>query len=287
MINLRDIESYADYIAYTYEDLPQQIIERSAGTLAPQTSDVATVLSAGTEWLFEYTKQFQPQTGNILCGAKWFVYGRDRGDGIFTNHVAAEINEKIIVLNRAFRNHNPADQGYDDEIATVNRRLAARNGEHTKITERHLSLPEAIGKAYYWRFDGLDVPLSPAVGIYSRLLPFPIGRPWQAIDNYLSDIRMKNKLSQIYDQFPGAEPKRKADLCTNLMIFLDARPGLKGKKGEVLFVKNHKQDGKIYCIRDGDISNIMVLKKPQMAIDEYCSYILTDNEKNFSFTEYT
>jgi len=70
-------------------------------------------------------------------------------------------------------------------------------------------------------------------------------------------------------------------------MFLDSRPTLRGKEGDVLFVKNHIQDGVIYHIKDADIENMRILSEPAEAIDRYCEHVLLEKPGRFDFLPYT
>ncbi|RUO31137.1 hypothetical protein [Aliidiomarina soli] len=294
MITFEDIEDFSSFIATTPEELPSRvlyILEQGLGGY--RRGDYLTALEKGAEWLFEYTSKHQPLTGDILSKGKLFLYGRpaERWDKTNPNddyyfNCGLEINNFILGVYRSPIGRNPDDANYRDNIEKGNVNLTKKWGKPTVCEERHLSLPFEISQSYYGRFDGLNIPESPAQGIYTRLLPFPIKRPWQSIDGYLSKLRLKKKLELLHEWFPDCQPKRKSDPYNKLMIFLDTRPTLSGKEGDVFFVKNHIQDGVIYYIRDGDIDNLMVLIEPVEAIDKYCHHVLMRREGRFDFMPY-
>jgi hypothetical protein len=294
MITLADIEHFSSFVSTKLDDLPSRVIDKLEQKVGCcRCGDYITALNNGAEWLFEYTAKYQPLTGNILSQGKLFLYGRPAERWDKTNpdddyflHCGLELNGFVLGVYRNPIGENPDDAGYRANIERINQNLTRKWGKPTVSEERHLSLPFEISQAYYSRFDGLNVPLTAAQGIYTRLLPFPIHRPWQSIDGYLSQIRLKNKLELVHEWFPGCQPKRKSDPYTKLMIFLDTRPTLGGKEGDVFFVKNHIQDGVIYYIRDGDIDNLMVLNEPAEAIDQYCHHVLMRDERRFDFMPY-
>ncbi|MDT3722302.1 hypothetical protein [Pseudomonas oryzihabitans] len=236
--------------------------------------DVYTPLEKGIDWLFELTRKHQPRTGNILVGGNIFAWYDLNGGEYSTAKLGLDLNNKVIVVGRSHHRRNPSDNEFNDF------RFAK---------ERYDSLPLSIREAYYCRFDGLDIPDSPAVGIYSRLLPFHIGRPWQSWDGYLEEFKgyRKKYLPWLEERIPGVLPARKSSPCTNFMMFLDSRPTLRGKEGDVLFVKNHIQDGVIYHIKDADIENIRILSEPAEAIDRYCEHVLLEKPGRFDFLPYT
>ncbi|GAA0660132.1 hypothetical protein [Rheinheimera tangshanensis] len=291
-MTIDDVKNYSDFFAENISDLPENVfglLENSNNGV----SDYLTPMELGAQWLFEFTKDSQPLTGSLLQSSELFIYGRqsERWDGTTPNneyhiHLGAEINNQIVIIGRKSLGWNPDDGTYSETIARINANLTKTWGRPISKVERHLSLPTPISKAYYHRLDGLDIPLSPAVGIYSRLLPFPINRPWETIDSYLASLKLKSKLDLIHDWFPRCKPERKSAPYTNLMIFLDTRPALSGKEGDVFFVKNHIQDGTIYYIRDGNIDNLMVLNEPVEAIDKYCHHVLMRDERRFDFMPY-
>jgi hypothetical protein len=141
--------------------------------------------------------------------------------------------------------------------------------------------------AYYHRIDGLGVPNSESLGPFTRVLPYPISRPWQSVDGYLSDLKLKSKLLPIIEEMiPNVKPERKGSSYTKFMMFLNSWGSFTGNKktdGDHLFVKNHVQDGVVYYIRDADVANMMILADPVEAIDRYCEHVLLRKEERFDF----
>lgn len=236
--------------------------------------DVYTPIEKGKDWLFGLTSKHQPRVGEILLSGSMFIRYDIGGGEYATPKLGLDLGDKVVVVGRRHKNRNPSDLGF----------------ERFKLgKERCDSLPLPIREAYYCRFDGLDIPDDPVISIYSRLLPFHIGRPWQSWDGYLEEFRgyKKRYLSWLEERFPGVLPARKDNPCTNFMMFLDSRPTLRGKEGDVLFVKNHIQDGVIYHIKDADIENMRILSEPAEAIDRYCEHVLLEKPGRFDFLPYT
>lgn len=282
-----EIITDSEFVAYNLDQLPKEVLKQCDGEF-DRRGDLVTGLSEGVDWLFELTRKYQPRTGNILTNSECFIFGykTDSRQKSYLFHLATEINDQVVCIGRQFRGYNPSDYDYQKNIEKTNTHLTNKWGKTMITTERYLSLPEPIRMAYYYRFDGLNVPLTSSVGIYSRLLPFPIMRPWDTIDNYLAGVNSSNKLSLINDIFPDAQPKKKSSPYINLMIFLDTRPNLSGKQGDIFFIKNHIQDGIIYYIKDADVDNLMILSEPIEALDRYCEHILLRKEGIFNFLPY-
>lgn len=141
--------------------------------------------------------------------------------------------------------------------------------------------------AYYHRIDGLNVPDSAEFGPFTQILPYPVSRPWEAIDGYLGDLRLKKKLlPMVEEMIPGIRPEKKDMPYTKFMMFLNSWGSFIGKNrtnGDHLFVKNHVQDGIVYYIRDADVANMMILADPAEAIDRYCEHVLLRKEERFDF----
>ena len=233
--------------------------------------DFYTPLEKGKEWLFELTLKFQPRTAKILVAGELFIrFSPEYG----VANLCLDLNDKIIVVGRHHANRNPSDENFS----------RFRLGR-----ERYESLPLMIRESYYCRFDGLDIPDSAAVGVHSRLLPFPIGRPWQSWDGYLEEFKgyKKTYIPWLEERILNVRPDRKGAPYNKFMMFLDSRPTLRGKEGDVLFVKNHIQDGVIYHIKDADIENMRILSEPVEAIDRYCEHVLLEKPGRFDFLPYT
>lgn len=242
-----------------------------------QRTDVLTPLKLGKEWLFELTKQHQPRAARLLLeGSELLVTCGFDGDWYTTLELAMECHGKCIDIERRSYGNNRSDPDWEKNCFK---------------NERYFSLPEPIRLAYYHRFDGLSIPKGPVSGIYTRLLPFPIGRPWESFDGYLKSIRIpftkqEAWYSWLEERIPGVRPDKKGKPFTKFMMFLDTRPTLIEKPGTVLFVKNHIQDGVIYAIHDGDVANMQILAEPAEAIDRYCEQVLLKNDCDFDFRPY-
>lgn len=242
-------------------------------------SDVFTPLKLGKKWLFQLTCQYQPRTGLALMQGGQLVVTGDRVDetpaGYQYVDLSMECGGKRISVVRGCWGDNHSDCTW----------------QKISNDERYLSLPEPIRMAYYHRFDGLDIPKGQVAGINSRLLPFPIGRPWQSFDGYLKSIGIPFSQQEVWYQWAIergllVRPRFKGDPFTSLMVFLDTRPTLQGRLGTVLLVKNHVQDGVIYVVVDGDLESMMILAEPAEAVDRYCEGVLLDNNYAFNFGPY-
>lgn len=237
--------------------------------------DYLTPMEKGKEWLFELTVGYQPRTGALLekAGPLWIR----EFPGKFPSalDMGVTLGDCVVLIYRDFRGYNPSDEAFREYCPTGGRAY---------------SLPEPIRRAYYERFDGLDIPIGGHRKPATQLLPFPRGRPWVSWDVYLEQFRgYKGKyLDWLKERIPNVAPKRKSDRWTNFMMFLDTRPlGDKGKEGDVLFVKNHIQDGVIYHIKDADIENMRILEFSAEAIDSYCEHILLQKSGRFDFMPFT
>ena len=236
--------------------------------------DYLTPIERGKEWLLELTVQFQPKTGKLLhdSGPLWI---RELPNQPPMLHMGLTVGNSVVLMYRRLRGLNAGDENLD---------------ETAQAGARQYSLPDPIRSAYYERYDGLNMPGRVYPGPSTQLLPFPIGRPWVSWDVYLEKFRgYKGKyLDWLKERIPNVAPKRKSDRWTNFMMFLDTRPlGDKGKEGDVLFVKNHIQDGVIYHIKDADIENMRILEFSAEAIDSYCEHILLQKSGRFDFMPFT
>jgi len=277
------IDDYANYIEKkdgliwkNIDEICPEIIDAIFKEKVKPKYDYATPLDKGKSWLYELTLKYQPKTAQLLLEGGDLLLSYERtiyGNIILT--LFQECQGKILQICRRFYNDNPGDPGFDG------------NRKSSK-TFRFESLPSKISSAYYHRFDGLNIPLRASIGVSSRILPFPISRPWQSIDGYLGGLRLSKKyLPLIEERIPGVRPKTKGAPYTNFMMFLDTRPKSSGKKGDVLFVKNHVQDGLVYHIKDAEIENMRILSEPEKAIDLYCEQVLLKNNSQFDFLPYT
>lgn len=269
------VDKASDYVVWERpeevpDDFKRRIFEKQESNLS--IVDVYTPLSKGKDWLLELTSKYQPRTGFILMQGRLAVRCKLGAEKWSCAELFISIGKKVVVVGRRHAGRNPSDINF-----------------HRFNTERYESLPEEIREAYYCRFDGLNIPETATIGIYSRLLPFHIGRPWQSWDGYLEEFRgyKKKYLPWLEERIPNVRPDRKGAPYNKFMMFLDSRPTLRGKEGDVLFVKNHIQDGVIYHIKDADIENMRILSEPVEAIDRYCEHVLLEKPGRFDFLPYT
>ncbi len=291
-VTRKEFLSHKDIIALwtRSEDIPADVKHR---IFDPEGSgyDYYTPLAKGKEWLFELTCKHQPRTGALLMqGGPLFVRVR-AGDAVsLLLDMGLEVHGKVILIRRGFWQYNPDDPGYQAQIERVNANLTKNWGRPMKSEERHLSLPLPIREAYYFRFDGMSIPAKPISGPFERLLPFPIGRPWQSWDHYLENLRgyKKKYIPWLEERIPGIKKPFNARAYTSFMMFMAAGPNPAGKEGDVFFVKNAEgmQDGVIYHIKDADIENMRILTEPAEAIDRYCEHMLLEKEGRFDFLPY-
>lgn len=267
-------DSHKKEVYTSCDDIPPWLREAIFGSnVSGRVDDYYTPLKNGKEWLFELTKKFQPRTGSLLLSDGELYVRKIMVSGDPLLFMMLEVQGKVVLVNRSFYGSHFDDASYQ---------------EKRRPPERCESLPPAIRDAYYSRFDGLNIPTTPSVGIYTRLLPFPVHRPWQSWDGYLEEFRgyKKKYLPWLEERIPNVKPDSKYDVYTKFMMFLDTRPDLKGKEGDVFFVKNHIQDGVIYHIKDADIENMRILENPEEAIDRYCEHVLLEKEGRFDFLQY-
>lgn len=235
--------------------------------------DYFTPLNKGKAWLFELTAKHQPLTAAALqAGGELCLRCVTLDDGGLELALCMESSAQTVVISRGFSGMNASDESY----------MKPRE-------DRSLSLPLALREAYYTRFDGLDMPENTWLGIHTRLLPFPIYRPWVSWDRFLEAFKgyKSQYLAWLEARIPGVTPQRKNAPWTNFMAFLDTRPTLSGKEGDVLFVKNHVQDGVVYWVCDADIENMRVLADPVAALDHYCEHVLLGRAGRFDFMPYS
>lgn len=259
-----------DSRAYSsYDELPNALV---AQVMSGNGRDGVSLLRYGKEWAYEFMELHQPRTAEILLNASDFtLLHQDSWAGPLL-HVIQEVEGQIVEVCRQTFASNPDDNGPD--------RLRYK-------WERSLSLPEDIRFAYYHRIDGLNIPRSVGFGPFTRMLPYPISRPWESIDDYLGNLRLKKKLlPMVEEMIPGIKPDEKDMAYTNFMMFLNSWGSFTANKrtdGDHLFVKNHISDGVIYYIRDADVANMMILAEPTIAIDSYCEHVLLRKEGRFDF----
>jgi hypothetical protein len=256
-----------------YQRVPKSLADLS---LSGKNPDVLTPLKNGEAWTFEYVEKFQPRTYKTLISSGHFYFISRRGSAPFSDgyqtKLIMEVHGQAIEIVRQRYGFNPSDETFP---------VKAYAGK------RALSIPEPIRMAYYHRIDGMGVPDSVGMGPFTRILPYPVSRPWQSIDGYLGDLRLKKKLLPIVEEMiPGIKPDHKDDTYTNFMMFLSSWGSFTGKKkidGDHLFVKNHVQDGVVYYIRDADVANMTIIADPAEAIDRYCEHVLLRKEERFDF----
>ncbi|MDR6634243.1 hypothetical protein J2X72_003053 [Phyllobacterium sp. 1468] len=271
------------------EDVPDSIKK----TIFEQhrTHDYYTPLAKGKEWLFELTCRHQPRTGALLMQGGPLFVRVSRGSAVpYLFDMGLEMRGKVVLMKRSSFNNNPSDAGYQALLDQISAHISKRDGYPRKAEDRYRSLPPAIGAAYYNRFDGLNIPEDSVAGIYTRLLPYPIYRPWESFDGYLSACGRgykKKYIPWLEERIPGMGPTKGLSSYINFMMFMYA-PGEPGpRKGDAFFVKNNIQDGVIYHIKDADNENMRILSEPAEAIDRYCEHVLLEKEWRFDFLPYT
>lgn len=240
----------------------------------PHAPDVFTPLKHGKEWLFEYTRQFQPRTAQcLLNGEELFICGEMPG-AIPQMSLYVEVNGLLLVIGV-----NSKDASPDNSTFNI------------RFNNRFLSLPEEISKAYYFRFDGIGIEAFPQPLGNGKFLPCPSSSAWSAVDGFLAQHHLrKQMLPVLREKIPGLDYKTKIPPQTwgsKFMSFLETPPenGI-CRKFDALFVKNHIQDGVIYLVHDLDVENMMTLHSPAEAIDRYCEHILTRAEGRFDFLQF-
>ena len=285
-----EIREYVDYVFSSYDELTEEFRSPTYsmdGRTRNLDYDLVSLLKNGKEWAFEHTLKFQPRTAHQLLSGSSFELTAKFATDSYVTHLVQVVNGQIVEIRRDFLDSNPDDAGYRARIERINSNLTKRWGYPRSTTERHLSLPEPIRMAYYHRIDGLNISDSRAIGPFTRILPYPIGRPWQSIDGYLGDLRLKKKLLPVIEEMiPGVKHEDKDMPYINFMMFLNSWGSFIGKKrtdGDHLFVKNHMQDGVVYYIRDADVAGMTILADPGEAVDRYCEHVLLRKEERFDF----
>jgi hypothetical protein len=286
---LDEMKARADWFITKPADIPgflhQHIHNPPEGVVTK--SDVLTPFLKGKEWLYEETAQFQPRTGKLLLeGSQLYIIIRkvyDTPEGMVAKdeaqvrgtivYLIQEVNGMVVHIPRQFLGSNISDPTWKP----------SKWQDGTPAPQRQQSFCIELTKAYYTKFDGLSIPSTSAIGIESRLLPLKSNGGWESVNRYLEQLRLKKKHISLIEEFiPDIKPKRKYDNHTNFMSFLDTRP----LGDEVFFVKNHIQDGVIYCLKKGDVPNMQILNNPIEAIDLYCEHILLRREGKFDFTPF-
>ncbi|HHL43047.1 MAG TPA: hypothetical protein ENJ42_05470 [Hellea balneolensis] len=282
IITLKDIKEYNDLWYSSAQEVDPAVLEG-------HWRDVLTPFAKGKDWLYELTLQHQQRTGQLLMNGGELGLGCKLHDGTlslsYICYLFQEVQGQVIEIPRMFKGGNPSDPDYQDRIDRVNAKLTKERGYTVKLNERHLSLPEPIRLAYYHRFNGLNIPNHPAIGICPQILPYPTNS-WDPIENLLGDLRLKKKYLPLIDEmFPDTMPEAK-DLGYEFRAFLNSWGSFIGKKrtdGDQLFVKTKGRDGVVYYLRDADVPNLMVLTDPAEAIDQYCEFHLLRKEGRFDF----
>ena len=273
-------EAFANYPSATglwfeAKDIPQDLqtlMMRDASGFS-SFPDYLTPLKKGKVWLFDLLRVHQPRTGSALQGGgELFIRSTVSESGSLNFSLGMRLSDRVVLFGRDFCGMNPTDEDYSRPVEA-----------------RAYSLPEPLRLAYYARFDGLNIPDSEAIGIATRLLPFPVNRPWTSWNRYLEEFKGYKGiyLTWLAERIPGVAPQRKGAPWTNFMAFLDTRPTLSGKEGDVLFVKNHIQDGVVYWVCGADIENMRVLADPVAALDLYCEHVLLGRAGRFDFTPFS
>lgn len=282
---LTEAEFFAEDWTTVYREgdaIPDAILRDVFGQVAVERCkrDLVTPLLKGKEWLFEQTCKYQPRTGKLLMeGGPLFLrhtlidFKRDR----YLLKLGLEVQGKVVLMARDFWNGNPSDPDY---------KCSGRNNRG--------SLPEGVSKAYYSRFDGLNIPPEPTTGIRSYLLPREITN-WSPVDRCLEDFRgAKKKYLPWFDEhFPHLKPKFKKDPRYGFREILNTRPfvdpyGEKPQhKAEVesLFVKHDPPDKIVYYVKDGKLDEMRILENPEDVYDRYCEHILLNKTTKFDFFE--
>lgn len=265
-MKLSDLKSnYKTSCVYdSVKNIPNNVIEKT------YYGDFLTPLKNGKQWLYEYTLRYQPKMAKVLLNSNELLilsYVDDTGY-IFV-FLLQEISNRILRIERNGYGYNP-----DDKIFKINYRPPVL----------YESLPKEIQYSYYYRFNGLDIITNNFFSTQKYLLPRSTNN-WESIDKYLGKLKLKKYLSWFEEKFPKIKPIHKYDFY-KLKIFLDTRPTLSGKEGDVFFVNTATQDGTIYYIKDADIENMYILTNYLEAIDGYCEHILLNKDGRFDFMPY-
>lgn len=268
---LADVKSFI--VSNKAAKFPKQVKKELLGN---RWFDIYTPILKGKEWLYSYMKQYQPKTAKILLEAGDLYFSVAFSDcGGYLSSLIQEVNGMLINIQRRRLGVHPWDEWYI-------------HGKD-ELWERTASLPVEIEKAYYYNFSGFGIPCERFIDT-GRFLLESFGSGFQAIDDYLWSLRMKKKYLSFFEELiPDLTPGR---WCNNFcfypfIAFLDTRETVYKKKWDVLFVKLHIQDGKIYYIRDSDIENIRILDNPVEALDWYCEHVLLRREGRFDFLPYS
>jgi len=268
--------------------------------------DLVTPLEKGKAWLFEELCRYQPRTCRILMDqsddlllAELSPSSTPEGYKHYSLKLFLKVAHQIIRIGRNTKGDNP----HELEEADPKHWLESRQ------LSRYKALPAPIARAYYHRFDGLDIPEAAIPSYRMRRLPAGIYAPWESIDGYLAALRLKKKVMPLIEErFPETRPLHKSeDIYRGLQVFLDTRPlSYSGKEGDILIIKtgeikSSSEDLKnpkflprieeaqrmvrqeVYHVRDADFTRIRVLTDPVEAIDRYCEHTLLDRKERFDF----
>lgn len=254
--------------------------------------DVYTPLQRGKEWLFELTLQEQPRTGRLLCdGGPLMV--RVRPLSSFTQDsvnilfdFGLEVQGKFVRVYRRFWGYNPSDLDARD------------NQEWLSEMKFYRSLPKALARAYYHRFDGLDLPWPPSFSLDTWMLPRPSGFSWPTFDHFLRDRYhgYKTKYLPWFDaRFPHLKPKRKSDPYFDFRCILETLPcDMTRRKRDVLrsgidslWIEIGEKESPVYLITNGEVDKMRVLIDPVEAIDLYCEHVLLNRLEPFDFHQFS
>ena len=282
MLTLAEVKKYYDHWYSSVQETDSAVVEMMSAGRRP---DLLTPLAKGKEWLYELTQQHQPRTGQLLMKGGELGLGCKLGEGSYLCHLFEDVQGQAIQISRMVKGDNPSDPDYQDRIDRINANLTKKRGHTVKIAERQFSLPDPVRLAYYHRFDGLNIPDHPAIGIAPRILPHSVSS-WYPIDHLLGDLRLKKKYLPLIDEmFPDVLPTH-SDFAYSFSAFLNSWGSFIGKKrteGDQLFVKTESRDGVVYYLRDADVPNLMVLTDPAEAIDRYCEHNLLRKDGRFDF----
>ena len=270
MVRFAEMAPRQDVIVTQPDHVPEEI---ATPMREGKRNDLLSPFVRGKAWTFEFLLKNQPRTGELLMNGSEFLFSALRSEYTgWVSHLSLEVNDQVVEMRRNILGGNPDDNGPE--------RL-------NYLWERGRSLPDPLFMAYYYRFDGLHLPDSAVFGAFTRVLPFPTGRPWQSIDGYLEKMKLRKKfLPLIEEMIPGVRPPKPRDTYTNFMMFLSSSGSFDAsspKEGDSFFVKNHIKDGIIYYIRDADVANMMILENPAEAIDLYCEHVLMRKGGRFDF----
>lgn len=244
------------------------------------------LLERGKEWLYYYTKKYQPRTASILLqGSELFVFEEenkwissfDTGNSFY---LVQNLFEDFLIFDISLKGKNPYDEDCPLRFSSFLR-----------------ALPKEIYMAYYYHFEGIQPLVDGNIISSGSESRFPVKRQFmRSMEEYLRSINRYNKKTKswIENHFPGKMNTNALMLSdsnpiwgTNLSIFLDTRDNKREKEGDVFFVKVGIDDKVIYHIKNGDVENMRILSNYVEAIDLYCEHILLGKEERFDFLPYT